>query len=130
MRGLEPHLPGTHSKGRKSELPTQALAQTMTSRRPKSRTVFCRLCDEDYSRLANICETEGGCISDLLRAAVKDLLNRNRESMDDLVSRILTLTFDIENLSKDIEQLRSLTIANLQESHRRVAPSIARARTL
>jgi hypothetical protein len=97
----------------------------MTSRRLKSRTVFCRICDEDYNRLANICQTEGGCLSDLLRTAVKDLLKRGRESPDDVLSRILKLTFDIENLSKDIEQLRALTIASLQESHGRAAPSIA-----
>jgi hypothetical protein len=92
----------------------------MTSHRKKSRTIFCRICDDDYSRLANICQTEGGCVSDLLRAAVKDLLNRDRESPDDLVSRILTLTFNIETLSKDIEQLRALTLAALQ----RITPAL------
>jgi hypothetical protein len=102
----------------------------VANRRPKSRTVFFRICDEDYSRLETICEAEGGSISDLLRSAVKDLLNRSLESPDDLVSRILQLTFNVENLSKDIGQLRALTLASLQESHRRATPSIARARTL
>lgn len=100
----------------------------MPRRGPKSRTVFCRICDEDYNRLATICEAEGGSVSDLLRSAVKDLLNRNHENLDRLAARIVALTFNLEAISKDIEQIRSLVLANLQESHRRVAPKAVRLR--
>ncbi len=103
----------------------QAVLKAMTRRGLKSRTVFCRICDEDYNDLANICKAEGGSVSDLLRTAIKDLIKRSRENPDDVLPRILKLTFDIEKLSKDIEQLRALTIAACKDRTDHAALSIA-----
>lgn len=102
----------------------------MAHRRTKSRTVFCRICDEDYVRLANLCEAEGGSISDFLRTALKERLNRDRETIDQLLTRVVALACSIDDLAKEIEQLRTLTVDSMRDSSRRVVSSIARVRAL
>jgi hypothetical protein len=99
----------------------------MNSRTPKTKTIFCRVCHEDYSRLTNMCEAEGGSISDVLRTAVKELLSRDQGTGDEMLSYILTLTFSIETLNKDVEHLRAVTLANLQGINRRLASLTGRA---
>ena len=84
----------------------------MTTRRPKTRTVFCRICDKDYTRLMELCETQDACISDLLRTAVDNLLKGDHEAENTLLSYVLSLTFKVETISKEIENLRISTLAS------------------
>lgn len=83
----------------------------MTHSTPKTRTVFCRICDTDYARLTEICEAKGQSMSGLLRTALHRILSESQPS-DPLLSKILNLISMLEEVSKQIEHLHPVPASN------------------
>lgn len=79
----------------------------MSPQRPKTKTIFCRVPDEEYKRLVEICECRGNNVSVLLRTALEEFLSREHYSDDPVLTQLSALTFMVEVLQKEIEGLHA-----------------------
>jgi hypothetical protein len=77
--------------------------------RPRNRTVYFRISEEEFNRLMHLCENgaEARSISDLSRQAVQNLIeNReNRKTNDGVAEIVLQLDRNLSELKLALRQL-------------------------
>ena len=90
----------------------------MAVQTPKTKIVFCRICDTDYTRLAELCEAHGESISSFLRIALRQILSVDPKNSDPVLSNISALTLRVEEMSREIEELQAVISAKFDQLSR------------
>jgi hypothetical protein len=75
--------------------------------RNKSRTVFCRICDERYDDLSRLCKAQGNKVSDVVRIALTEFMQRESPTEQGM-TQMQSLVTSIDGLVSAIDRLYSV----------------------